>query len=253
MEAILDALAGPAPSEKLVAAAGRVRAAADHADAIRAVQHLRETLTLLGLYVEHATLTTLFARVLRPGSSPALDGYLEATLTRWRILEERAGIVVEARAFALARARDAGLHKILPSAPSSGDEGELRSWTYATLVGLLWRRPSSMRRETLGLGNPFIETPACDRLIIPLPKDVSPIVRLESESWLDELTEALNRGGVARLLATPDKKERLSDALRHLAITPIDTGGMHVFVRFAGYVRLAGGMALTLEMPEALQ
>ncbi len=253
IEEILDALAGKTLSQKFVAAVARVRAVAQHTDAIQAVRNLRETLTSLGLYVEHATLTILFARVLRPGSSPGLDAYLEATLARWRALEEQAGIVVEARSFALVRSRHGGLDKLLTTAPTSDDEGTLQSWRYATLLGLLWRRPSSIRREAFGLGNPFIETPSCDRLMIPLPSDVSPIVRVDSESWFDQLTEVLNRVGVARLLAAQDKKERLADAVRHLAIHPIDTGGLHVFARLAGYARCAEGTALTVEMPEALQ
>ncbi len=253
MEDILEAIAGEAPSETLVAAVAQVRAAVRHADSVQAVQHLRATLTTLGLFVEHATLTILFARVLRPGSSPRLDAHLRATLEHWRTIEERAGIVVETRPFALIRARYGGLEELLTTAPSLEDESKLQSWRFATLLGLLWRRPSSVRREALGLGNPFAEAVICDRLMIPLPNDAAPIVPVDSDSWFDQLTEMLNRSGVARLLAAPDDKDRLADAARHLAIHPIDTGGLQVFARLAGYTRDAEGMALTVEMPEALQ
>ncbi|MDI1450821.1 protein DpdJ [Polyangium sp. 6x1] len=252
IEQILDALGGAAPSARLVAAVARVRDAMNHAEALQAVQQLRETLTLLGLYVEHATLTILFARVLRPGSSPDLDVYLAETLARWRDLEEHAGIVVEARTFALVRSHHGGLAEFLTTSPST-DEGDRQRWTYATLLGLLWRRPSSIRRESLDFGNPFIDAPICDRLMVPLSGDVSPIVRVDSASWFDELTDALNRNGVARLVATHEQKERLADAVRHLATHPIDTGALHVFARLAGYARDMAGAALTIEMPEALQ
>jgi hypothetical protein len=203
--------------------------------------------------VEHATLTILFARVLRPGSSPELDTYLEATVAYWRALEERTGMVVDARPFALIRARQGGLNKLLPGAPSAEDKGKLQSWNYSTLLGILWRRPSSIRREGFGLSNPFAEAPIHDRLIIRVPNDASPIVRVDSESWFDELTEALNMNGVARILSAHDKKGQLADAVRYLATHPIDTGGLHVFARLGGYARCAEGTTLAVEMPEAFQ
>jgi hypothetical protein len=89
--------------------------------------------------------------------------------------------------------------------------------------------------------------------MVPLPNDVSPIVEVESESWFVDLTEALNTSGSARLRATRGKKGLLAEALRCLAIAPIDTGGLHVFARLVGYARCGEGMALVLEMPEALQ
>jgi superfamily II DNA or RNA helicase len=258
LEGVLDSLAGPTPSSYLVTAVAGIRTATDHANTSRRIDALREAVAALGFYAEHPTLTALFARVLRPGSSPGLDAYLAATLASWRALEERAGLIVEAKHFALIRSREAGLEEHLPMAPSASDRSALQSWRFTTLLGLLWRRSSSVRRDALTLGNHFIATPLCDRLIVPLPADRSPTVRVDSPTWFEDLTDALNRNGVARLVAPPAGSgergsERLAAAIQHLATHPIDTGGLHVFARLAGYARHPNGSQVTVEMPEALQ
>lgn len=258
LESVVDSLAGPTPSNRLISAVASIRTATDHATTILRIDALRETLAALGLYAEHPTLTALFARVLRPGSSPGLDAYLEATLASWRELEERAGVIVEARHFALIRSRQAGLEEHLPMAPSASDRNALTSWRFSTLLGLLWRRPSSIRRDALTLGNQFIVPPPCDRLIVPLPADRSPTISVHSPTWFEDLTDALNRSGVARLVTPPAGdgergSDRLAEAIRHLATHAVDTGGLHVFARLAGYVRDPNGSQVTVELPEALQ
>jgi superfamily II DNA or RNA helicase len=251
-ERTLELLAGPAPAAKLVSAVGGVRSANGNVGSQRAIQQLREALANAGISAEHATLTAIFARILRPGGTPALDSYLLSTLTAWRALEGRSGLAVELRLFALIHSARPGIEAIVPTAPIS-DPDALRTWRRETLHGLLWRRPTSIRREALTLGNPYADTATCDRLIVPLPDVSVPVVRAESATWFDELTDALNHSGVVRIRAAAGDEATLASALRWIAIHPIDTGGLLIFARLAGFSRRSEGVEITLEMPEALQ
>lgn len=253
LEAVVELLAGERQDIAVQQGAGQIRAAFGHAEASRALTSLRSALGAAGFPPETSLMTALFARVLRPGSSPGLDGFLCSTLGAWRALEERAGIHVETKAFALVQSETSGLEDVAPGAPV-GEETALRTWRQSTLTGLLWRRPESARREALAFTSPFVDPPDCDRLIVRLfIGDPGASVDLSAATWFEELSESLTKEGIARLRTPCTDRKQLAAALRRIATEPIDTGGLQVFPHLGAVRHGPSAIEVIVEMPEALQ
>src|SRR2546425_733825 len=89
--------------EALRAAFVQVREAASHADSVRSLNVLRTELTRHGVQPTPTLLISLGVRVLRPGTTSSTDAFLARAIEEWQAAEERLGIDIDARVFALVK------------------------------------------------------------------------------------------------------------------------------------------------------
>jgi hypothetical protein len=232
----------------------RVRNASNHRDALDATTQLRTVLARSGFTVDTSLMAAVHARLLRPGSSTDFDRYLADTLKDWAALEERLGVSVDIRQFALCRATDPRLELAIRVNPPSANRDEAAAWRCSTLQGLLWRRPDHVRRESLRVQNLFSESPVCDRLLVAVCcPERAKMVDIGEPDWFAKLEGFLTETGEVLLSAPLSDLAGLARALLEVATRPIDAGGVRVYGRAGAVRRGATSLVATIEMPEALQ
>ncbi|RKH18569.1 DEAD/DEAH box helicase [Corallococcus sp. CA047B] len=255
LRALLSRLCAPDVDrdEALVNAVAAIRQSGAHEDWVEHSNHLRRLLSDRGFLVNQQFVAALFARLLRPGSSPAMDAMLARLLGAWDAAEARLGVELAPQIVALWESKNEALDSTLTRA-GEVPGGERRGWRYSTLLGLLWPRGSGVRAESLKTSNPYTSLPTSDRLLIEvlLPQqDIE--VRLEETDWLTILTDRLITHGHARLSAPETDLRELREAMLAMLIEPLDIGALLVHPRVRGTRRQSGRVAVTFDLLEAVQ
>lgn len=228
-----------------------VRAAQGYEELKQANAQLRNILSSEGLLVTHPVLTAINTRVLRPGSSIETDKLLLNLIKLWHQEEARLGIEIDARVFAYIASDSNELDKALTHL---GLIQPLPYWRFQVIYGLLWARGNSVRSRALYSYNPFIVLPDADREILldVLQKDECTVL-LEDVNWREQIEEAFKQGVWVSLLATPDAREDLKQAILALAAEPLEIGFLQVYPVVEGVQRHSKGFAAKLRVREAVQ
>lgn len=240
------------PAMRDIFAAVRSARSQDYCDLESSVSVLKRKLVADGFVASHAVTTSLFARVLKPGSGPATDALLHDYLKNWKADEERLGVEIDSRVFAYAcsgrQAIDNALVHLATAPPTAGRE----RWRFAALYGLLWPRGSQLLSSWLYAWNPFVKPAPSDRRIA-LAGLVNPMatVDVQGERWFESLTAALARDGMAGLSAPHNAAPLLKSALLRLMVDPVDVGYLLVYPRSVGIRRTPTGTVALLRVPEA--
>jgi hypothetical protein len=232
-----------------VAAIRRVRT---HQQLQRSTHELKRRLAEHGVMATHGVLNSLYARLLRPGSSPASDGLVRGLVRRWRALEAALGVEIDARIFAYLASSDEALDASLGHIDPAFRK-ELQ-WRFQVLYGLLWPRGSVIRSRTLKAYNPFTTLPDPEReLLLDVLEAGEEVVQLSDPGWREAVTGILTRVGTARLKAALDEAPRVRQAIAHLAAIPLEIGFLHLYPQVQGVRRGADGITVELYLREAIQ
>ena len=227
LERTLQVLASSVPGDQDLREGVRaLREAPNHRRRFDALRTLREGLSRRSVATTRSFLVAMQTRVLGPGTSVDTDAWLAGVFRRWTEAEQRLGIDVDLRAFALIQAEDVGLEAALKVRPRGRDAAERAVWRHSVVRGMLWPRGGSLRSETLKVDNPFARPPACDRLLVLAGSSrASRVIDVESQEWFEALSEELARHGEARLSAPVESRGALAAAIRRVLVEPVETGG----------------------------
>ncbi|MBA3841947.1 MAG: DEAD/DEAH box helicase [Actinobacteria bacterium] len=219
----------------LATAFATVRAARTGAETTKAVSDLRHALRQEGLSADHAVISSLNLRVLRPGSSPSTDTALLDALELWDRAEQLLGIELDARTIAYASSRLAGSQLSLEQ-----------------VYSLLWPRGRAARGAGRAAYSRFADLPAVDPLLVRgLIKEAVPEIQL-SESASADARDMLSRAGAVRVTADTRSSAALQALILGLIGEPIEVGSVMAYPRTTGAGRSPQGEWVTLELAEAL-
>ena len=239
-------------SPGLASAFSRVREAKTNEDLEDVRRSLIRCLDALGVTVTRSVMTSLNARVLRPGSSPETDGLIRDMVKRWYAEEERLGVEIDSRVFAyLASCDDNLTSRLSKSLASLGISNFTQSMAYCILYPLLWPRGSIVRQRALDSYNPYCDLPHADPKIIrdELERQTK-VVTLENSDWRTEVEKALAKEGIVKIFAPSKMRPLLWQAILKLLIEPVEVDFLHVYPYVVRIQRSSKGTVATLDLRE---
>ena len=231
-----------------------VRNAETHAASIEALNALRTELGRKGVQPTPTLLISLGLRVLRPGTSADTDRFLARSVEEWQAAEQRLGIEIDARVFALVKSSDPSLEQMLEVNQRIDADAVTASWRYGVLYGMFWPRGAQIRTESLRAWNPFERLPDCDRLLALAAVPVATRqVSLSNPRWFDELAPLLVQYGAVDLVGSIEAPARMAEALLRIGAEPIDSEALLIHARITGVRREEDRIVAEIELPEAFQ
>lgn len=234
---------------ELTALVASVRTPESQASLSQAFRDLRVALKARGMHTSHPVLTTLSARLLRPGSTSDTDVLARDTLQRWSEEEARLGIEIEARALAYSLSASDALDQALGNTTPLGPGQDRRQWRFSTLYGLLWPRGSQARNRALTLRNPFAEIAATERfLVIDALSIAEPEVIFGATGWQEQLEQTLIKEGRAIISSGSDILPAFRQDILRLLTAPVDTGTLLLYPRIRAVLLKEGRTQVTMEL-----
>lgn len=244
----------PRRDARVVAAVEAMRDARDHQHLVESSATFRRLLAERGAVVSQPVVAALFARVLRPGSTPESDTLLARIVDTWDALEERFAIEIEPRCVALLESRGDALDQALKLTDAAVAPSERRAWRFATLLGLLWLRGSSARSESLKASSPFAALPTTEKLLLSVMLRAPSVdVPIENDDWFATFTRVLVEHGSAGISCSIAEPARLRSALLRVLVEPVDADVLLVHARHQGIRRDADRIVAVFDIPEAIQ
>jgi ATP-dependent helicase Lhr and Lhr-like helicase len=212
-------------------------------------ENLRSALKRKGLQTTHSVITTMSARLLRPGSNSDTDTLIRGIMQRWSDEEARLGVEIEPRALAYALSASDALDQALGGVLPLGPGQVRRQWRFVTIAGLLWARGTQARNHALELRNPYAEVLRPERFLVLDALATHEIeVLYDSVGWESALTASLINTGRSVLCARVEALEGFRLSLLVLLSNPIDTGTLLLYPRFRAVARDNEYVRVTLEL-----
>lgn len=247
-------LGGPAPDVELKGIAMSVRNASSTAALEESFARLRRQLALRGFSVFHGFAVALNARLLRAGTPPDLDPFLDRVLQHWEAMEQTLGVEVDSRNIAYLASRDDAIDQVLATAGFDPPERNRRSWRFNALYSMLWPRGPVIREAGVQFNNPYVAArPAPERLLLQaLIEGTHASIPLENAGWAELFAAALRTTGVAVLSADNSGGAAVAGALNYVALEPVSLDYLNVYPRLVRITRHAGRVLMRFEIAEAL-
>ncbi|WP_304412407.1 protein DpdJ [Nocardia sp. 348MFTsu5.1] len=239
-----------ATSNPIAGLIAEIRSAHDLATLTVGWQKLRTCLFEIGLACDHAIVSALSTRILRPGSGPGLDALTADLIARWDAIESRVGFDVELRVFAYVAASDSEIRRRLQSL-TQGHSGEA-GWEVGQIVALLWPRGYRLRSSSLQTYSPFRSFEPTDRLlfsnIVQPPESVVDGTTLD---WRDAVDMRLREAANAMVRVPTDAIA--ADVVRAFLTEPTVVDVLEFHPRVTGLSRSVAGVDIRVELREARQ
>lgn len=227
-----------------------IRTASDLAGLTSAWQSLRVALFDTGLACDHAMISALSSRLLRPGSSQALELLIADLLMRWDDMESRLGIDIELRVFAYVAASDPDLRRRVQSF-TGGRVGQA-GWEIGQIVGLLWSRGYRVRSSALQAYSPFREYEPTERLLFAeVIRPPDQVVDGTDPTWRSAVDDCLREAATATIRTPTDN--RAAEIIREMLIEPTSIDVLEFHPRIVGLSRSPTGLDIRVELREARQ
>jgi hypothetical protein len=229
---------------------------AESNEALNAARNsLMRVLSRNDILLTHSVMTSLNARILRPGTSAQTDMLFLKLLKKWHELESQdcLGVEIDARVFTYlaSKLETSDVSSVLQSI--SGDGHTLLSHS-ALLYSLLWPRGSAIRKLTSGTYNPFANLPDGDPKLLRDAMMVGlHIIYLTDLDWRQQVDDTLADYGIARIATPSGQRDLLRTAIVELATQPIETGFLRLYPYVARAQRVQGYIIVTLHIREAIQ
>lgn len=253
---LLADLVGPEPNVDLVEAVQDFRNAEGSKLAEVAFGKMRHQLSNNNFVLFHGFLAALSNRILRPGATVDSDSFLYQAWTSWISEEERLGVELDVRTIAYNLSQDDSIDKVMIAAGLTvpQDEGNLLSWRYSTISGLLWGRGGDTRRVGLELYNVFSDLPDAERLLVIafLAKNDQRL-SLNDDDWHERALERLGSEGNVILTCPLKNSNKLASALRFFATNPVESDYLSVFARIDAVRRVNDLLEVDLSIDEVPQ
>lgn len=227
-----------------------IRTASDLTGLTSAWQSMRVSLFDTGLACDHAMISALSSRLLRPGSSQALEHLIADLLTLWDDMESRLGVDIELRVFAYVAASDPDVRRRIQSF-TGGRVGQA-GWEIGQIVGLLWSRGYRVRSSALQAYSPFREYEPTERLLFAeVIRPPDQVVDGADSRWRSAVDERLREAATATIRTPTDN--RAAEIVRELLIEPTNIDVLEFHPRIVGLSRSPTGLDIRVELREARQ
>lgn len=208
-----------------------------------------------GILLTHSVISSIYNRVLKPGSSNETDALLYQLLMLWRTKEERLGIELDSRVFAYVFASN---HVTLQ--PFRNTISRLNPtmahdphWMYQIVHSFLWPRGNQIRSRALDNYNPYIKGLPSDRELLLSILNKEKLVDFTQTDWQQQAEEHLVNHGVVSIIAPLSLSGVFQKALLDLAAKPLEAGFLHLYPRIEGLRREGDDLIATLDVREAIQ
>ncbi len=231
-----DLLDGKPESQPLVRAIADMRSSSTLQETTYSFAKVTSLLRDRGFRTNHVFLTALNARILKPGSAPAMDQRIAGMMQQWRIEEDRLGIEIEARPFAHALSADETFEVALGPLPIGN--ADLQTWRFGALYSMMWPRGSQARNQSLAFRNPYAACLPPERLLVTsLLGPPEPSIELGTPDWQPRFESELVLERRIRLTAPVHAFHQLRDVSVSVLVRPIDTGSILLYPRIRGISR----------------
>lgn len=251
---LLDSIAGEVQDEDLKQEVETVRSAQSISSLDQAMSGLRRMLSDNGYVLYHGFISALTTRILRPGSTSDLDGFLLSLAKQWQSEEQRLGVELDGRSIAYSWSRNEQIDQVLINAGIPLPEVDERvAWRFNAIYGLLWRRGREVRRIGLEPYNPFFSLDSAERLLVSthLPNFRSSI-DVEEPNWIECAFKELSSSGLVTLRCPLKGRHQLADALRFFAVNPVESDYLSVYAKAVAFRNLEDRVEVDLEVQEVL-
>ncbi|MCZ6360430.1 protein DpdJ [Vibrio parahaemolyticus] len=227
-----------------------MRQASDYQSQLNAQNALLATLQQTGFMTSHSFMSAVNTRLLRPKSGQQQDEMLYELQANWRAEETRLGIEVPQRVYAFSCSLNTQLDNCLPDANQV--KGDLQTWRFNVINGLLWPRGYSVRDAHLTYYNPYAFAGPTERLLVKFfTGETCATVSYADEKWLEACHQTLELQGRCELIASTDQE--VSHALAELLVKPVDMYGLFFYPRVSAVRRNQQELYIQLEIVEAIQ
>lgn len=244
---LLEKLKGQSPLTRRMQA---MRQAPDHQSQLNAHNALLTTLQQTGFMTSHSFMSAVNTRLLRPKSSEQQDELLYELQANWRDQEARLGIEVPQRVYAFSCSLNAQIDNHLPDANQV--QGDLQTWRFNVINGLLWPRGYAVRDAHLTYYNPYAFAGPTERLLVKFfIGETCTSVPYADENWLEACHQVLEVQGRCELIASTEQE--VSQALAELLVKPVDMYGLFFYPRVSAVRRDQQELRIQLEIVEAIQ
>ncbi|CAK3418385.1 DEAD/DEAH box helicase [Vibrio crassostreae] len=244
---LLEKLKGQSPLTRRMQA---MRQAPDHQSQLNAHNALLTTLQQTGFMTSHSFMSAVNTRLLRPKSSEQQDELLYELQASWRDQEARLGIEVPQRVYAFSCSLNAQIDNHLPDANQV--QGDLQTWRFNVINGLLWPRGYAVRDAHLTYYNPYAFAGPTERLLVKFfTGETCTSVPYADENWLEACHQVLEVQGRCELIASTEQE--VSQALAELLVKPVDMYGLFFYPRVSAVRRDQQELRIQLEIVEAIQ
>lgn len=189
----------------------------------------------------HLLVSTLAARLLRPGSTPTIDHLVADLATAWIQMEARLGVEIDARTLVFHAAR--------------GDLGfNLAPLTSDAAFSLLWLRGPQARTQRLEHWHPYRDNVVIERLTLEsIIHDRTSAVDVTQPNWLENYLKAIENDGRVVLAAQYPHRSVLAESIRQATATAAERNGLRVYGRVTGIHQRRGMMRASLSLAEEPQ
>jgi hypothetical protein len=189
----------------------------------------------------HLLVSTLAARLLRPGSTSAIDRIVAELADAWTREEARLGIEIDARTLAYHASQG---HLGVDTSPLNVDSA----------FSLLWLRGPQARGQRLEHWQPYRRDMVSDRRILEHAVGQSAtVVDVARPAWVEEYTNAVGRNGTVVLRAPYAARHYLAEAIRAVTATPIERDGLRTYGRVTGIRQRHGYVSAQVSLAEEMQ
>lgn len=212
----------------------QLRTSQGHVESKQLRDRLYRQLSAHGVEVSHGFSVSLNARLLRPGSTGAVDHLLVKLTRHWEALEQRFGVAIGLREFCCLALQDRDLRgEIVKALGNLSGAAPQDADLIAVLSGLLWPKGIEIRQRTLQSYNPFrarrLSDPALIRHLLLNPN--LPLVQLPSEGddWYAQFAQVIAERGIVQLAAPRSADRRLRAAIVRIVSSAVDVGFLQFF------------------------
>ena len=189
----------------------------------------------------HLLVSTFAARLLRPGSNPAIDHLVADLATAWTQQEARLRVEIDARTLVFHAAQgDLGFSV----APLSSDAA----------FSLLWLRGPQARVQRLQHWHPYRDDVVVERLTLEsIVHDRTSAVDVTQPDWLEDYIKAIDNDGRVVLTAPYPYRATLAESIRQATVTAAERNGLRVYGRVTGIHQRHGTLQANLSLAEEPQ
>jgi ATP-dependent Lhr-like helicase len=229
------------PASPIAQSVAQFRGAAGITQMDNALSSLLTTWTETDGPPGHLLVSTFAARMLRPGSTPAIDRVVADLAASWRHQEERLGVEIDARTLVFHAYRgDLGFGL----SPLSSDAA----------FSMLWLRGPQARVQRLEHWHPYRHDVVVERLILEsVVWDRTSIVDVTQAGWLGDFVQAIETDGRVMLSAPYSHRATLAESIRQATVTAAENNGLRVYARVTGIHQRHGTLHASLALAEDLQ
>ena len=204
----------------------------------------------------HSFSTTLFSRILRPGTSKETDFLYADILEFWNLHSNRLKIEIDSRviSFAYSVLKGGSVDGLIAGLDLYPPEENQDVWRSNVINGLLWSRGRLIRNQHLQHYNPFEANSLVERLtLMPLFDIGEEEIELGALEWKEKFQSMISVNGIIKVTCPGENKKLISEFLNFISIEPIFSKYLSSFARVTSIKRNQDTWEMYCELPEIMQ